>query len=186
MLKAWFCVEFPFPLSFSYDLGKYFWSYLDILQPLFSIKSLLLGKSVWEPIDLCQWFSPGAPYHSGVPQEFLKHGVPDYLVRGTDLFSLRLSNLREIVVKKMTTANTRIAAWCEWIKIIPIFFIRSAKNIFVGVLQNFSNLCVPQGGKGWKLLLYAVRATKLLVQKRHGQSPATGELDAPERPLYEK
>ena len=39
-----------------------------------------------------------------MPQEFLKHAIPDYLVRGTDLFSLRLSN------KKMTTANTTIVA----------------------------------------------------------------------------
>ena len=29
---------------------------------------------------------------TAVPQEFLKHAAPDYLVRGTDLFSLRLSN----------------------------------------------------------------------------------------------
>ena len=35
----------------------------------------------------------------GVPEELLKHAIPDYLVRGTDLFSLRLS-------KKMTAANT--------------------------------------------------------------------------------
>ena len=42
----------------------------------------------------------------GVPQqarwcatEFFKNATPDYLVRGTDLLSLRLSN------KKMTTAN---------------------------------------------------------------------------------
>ena len=27
-----------------------------------------------------------------LPQEFLKHAIPDYLVRGTDLFSLKLSN----------------------------------------------------------------------------------------------
>ena len=41
-------------------------------------------------------------------QEFLKPAIPDYLVRGADLFSLRLSN------KKMTTANTTVVAvWCE-------------------------------------------------------------------------
>ena len=48
-------------------------------------------------------------------QEFSKHAIPDYLVRGTDLISLRLSN------KKMTTAKTTIAVQCELIKIIPIF-----------------------------------------------------------------
>ena len=42
-------------------------------------------------------------FQTGVPQEFLKHAIPDYLVRGTDLLSLRLSN------KKMTTGNTATA-----------------------------------------------------------------------------
>ena len=62
--------------------------------------------------------SPQPPEHwfsTSVPQEFIKHALLDYLVRGADLFSLRLSN------KKMTTAKTTIDVWCEWIKIIPIF-----------------------------------------------------------------
>ena len=66
-------------------------------------------------------------------REFLKHAIPDYLVRSTDLFSLRLSN------KKLTTANITIAIQCEWIKIIPIFSVRLAKIYFWGVPQNFSN-----------------------------------------------
>ena len=37
------------------------------------------------------------------------------LLTDTDLFPLKWSN------KKMTTANTTIAIWCEYIKIIPIF-----------------------------------------------------------------
>ena len=41
-------------------------------------------------------------FSTSVPQEFIKHAIPDYLVRGTDLFSLRSSN------KKITTANTTI------------------------------------------------------------------------------
>ena len=41
-----------------------------------------------------------------MPQDFLKHAIPDYLVRGTDLFSLRLSN------KKMTAANTALQWKC--------------------------------------------------------------------------
>ena len=41
--------------------------------------------------------------HSGAPQEFLKHEIPDYVEKGTDLFSLRLSN------QKMTIANITIA-----------------------------------------------------------------------------
>ena len=46
-------------------------------------------------------------FSTGVLQEFLKHAISDYLVKGTDLFFFRLSN------KKMTTANTTIAVWCE-------------------------------------------------------------------------
>lgn len=38
-----------------------------------------------------------------------------YLIMGTDLSSLRLSN------ETMTTANSTIAAWCERIKITPFF-----------------------------------------------------------------
>ena len=52
--------------------------------------------------------------------------------QGTDLFSLRLSN------KKMTIANTTIAVWCECIKIISMF-LWLAKNVFLGVPQNFRN-----------------------------------------------
>ena len=59
-----------------------------------------------------------------MPQEFWKHAIPDCVVRGTDLFSLRVSD------KKMTTANTRRAIQCEWIKIMPIFCQISKKSIF--------------------------------------------------------
>ena len=76
--------------------------------------------------NLCQQFS------TSILQGFLKHAMPDYLVRGTDLFSLRLSN------KRMITANTIITVWCEWIKITPIFLVNRLKYIF-GVSQNFSN-----------------------------------------------
>ena len=64
--------------------------------------------------------------------EFLKHAVPVYLVRNTDLFSFRLSNL------KMTTTNTTIAVHSERIKIIPIF-VRLAK-IFFGCAAEFQEL----------------------------------------------
>ena len=46
-------------------------------------------------------------FSTGVPQEFLKHAIPDYSVRGTDLFSLRLST------KKMTTDSTTTTVLCE-------------------------------------------------------------------------
>ena len=75
-----------------------------------------------------------------MPQEFLRHAISDYLVRGTDLFSLRLSN------KKMTIANTTIAVHCKWIKIIPIIpiFVRSAKSYFLQCHRILViSLCVP-------------------------------------------
>ena len=57
------------------------------------------------------------------------------LVRGTDPFSLKLSN------KRMTTANI-IAIQCAWIKIISIF-CQIGKTVFSGVLQNLViSLCV--------------------------------------------
>ena len=52
-------------------------------------------------------------FSTGMPQEFLKHAIPDYLVRSIDLFALRLSD------KKMTTANTTIAIQCARITEYP-------------------------------------------------------------------
>lgn len=46
-------------------------------------------------IPLAQRFS------TGVPQEFLKHAIPNYLVRGMDLFSFRWSK------KEGMTANIK-------------------------------------------------------------------------------
>ena len=87
-----------------------------------------------KPRLLWQRFSTGAPWYTGVPQEFLKPATPDYLVRDTDLFSLRLLN------KKVKTANTAIYVWYEWIKIIPIlFFTQIGKNHTFWCAQNFSN-----------------------------------------------
>ena len=57
--------------------------------------------------ELVQRFSSRVPQHTGVSEELLKHTTPDYLVRDTDLFSLRLSN------KKMTTANATTVTWYE-------------------------------------------------------------------------
>ena len=85
--------------------------------------------------------------HTGVPQIFLKHAIPDYLVRGTDLFTLRLSNI------KMTTANTTIAVWCEWIKIILIFSQQKIHFLVCRKILSIS-LCVPQDEKGQKWLAW--------------------------------
>ena len=48
----------------------------------------------------------GQQFSTGVLQDFLEYAMPDYLVKGTNLFYLRLS-------QKMTTANTTVAIQCE-------------------------------------------------------------------------
>ena len=52
-------------------------------------------------------FHLGQRFSTSESQKLLKHALPDCLVRGTDLFSLRLSN------KKMTAANTTVAVQYE-------------------------------------------------------------------------
>ena len=73
-------------------------------------------RQIWKPSDAQVPYGVEQRFSTGVPQEFLEHAIPGYLVRVTVLFFLRWSN------KKMTTANTTIAVWCEWIKIIPVFY----------------------------------------------------------------
>ena len=68
----------------------------------------------------------GVPRHAGVLQEVLKHATPGYLVKGIDLFSVRLSKK-----KKMTTANTIIAFWCDGIKITNVFCQIGKKYTFL-------------------------------------------------------
>ena len=70
-----------------------------------------------------------------MPQEFLKHEIPGYLVRDTDLFSLRLSH------NKMTTAKTTIAIQCE-----IHFAILAKMYCFFGV-QNLGFFYVGGTGK---------------------------------------
>ena len=97
-------------------------------------------------IAVSQRFWTDVLWHTDVSQEFLKHSVPDYLVRDTDLFSFSLSN------EKMTTANATIAAWCESIKIVPIISFSLAKIIHFLVCCRIlvTSLCVPRDEKGWK------------------------------------
>ena len=62
-------------------------------------------------------------FSTGVPQAFLKHVIPDYLVKGTDLFSLRWSN------KKKNDSSQHNNSYLVWTsQIIPIIFVRSSKN----------------------------------------------------------
>ena len=51
----------------------------------------------------------------------------------------------------MTIANTTIAAWCEWIKII--LNLSDCQKIYFLVCHRFLviSLCVPQDEKGWQL-----------------------------------
>ena len=74
-------------------------------------------------------------------------------VRGTDLFSLILSN------KKMTTANTTIVILCEWIKIIPILGGQIGKKFFLVCCRILViSLGVPSDGRGWRPLPWVIRA----------------------------
>ena len=61
-------------------------------------------------------------FSADVPQEFLRHARPDYLVRGTGLFSLSWSD-------KMTTANKQEPASVNESKLF-LFFVRLAKIHF--------------------------------------------------------
>ena len=90
---------------------------------------------------------PDQRFSTGVLQEFLKHSMPDYSVKGPDLFFFRVSN------KKMTTANT-VAIWYERIKVIPIFLPDRQKIYFLVCYRILViRLCVPRDVKGWKSLL---------------------------------
>ena len=62
--------------------------------------------------DVFAIFNWCVQWQTSVPQEFLKNAIPDYLVRGTDPFSLRLSN------KKMTKAA--LAGVAQWIERQPV------------------------------------------------------------------
>ena len=88
-------------------------------------------------------FSLNQLFSTGVLQEFLKHAIPDYLVRGTYLVSVRLSN------KNITTGNTTIAISVNKSK-LQLFFCQIGNRYISGVLQNFSiiSLCEPRDEKG--------------------------------------
>ena len=97
-----------------------------------------MKKNTWKYAHRLEgWFS------TSVPQELFKHAIPDYVVRGTDHFSPRLSN------KKMTIANTAITVQCEWIKIIPISSHQQKIYFLVCCIILVISLCVPWDEKGW-------------------------------------
>ena len=81
-----------------------------------------------------------------------------WLVRGTDLFSLRLSN------EKMTTANTTTTVLCEWINIIPMFLSDQQKVYFLVCCRILvTGLCVPWDENGWKFVIYWIDDLELGV-----------------------
>ena len=90
-----------------------------------------------------QWFSTSLPGHTGEPQELWKHAGPDCLVRGADLFSLRLSD------KETVAANATIVIWCEWIKWY-LFFGQIGKNynFWCAAESEYSQFMCAIGDKG--------------------------------------
>ena len=72
-------------------------------------------------------------------------------------------------IKKMTTASTRIAVQCEWIKMIPIIYVRPAKNIIQFLACHrivVIGLCV------WEMNKVENRCPKPLTQFPHS-NPST-------------
>ena len=80
-----------------------------------------------------QWFS------TSVSREFLKHAIPDYLVRVSELFFLKLSKK-----KQKTTANATMEVWCEWVKMVPNFLSDGQKIYFLVCHRILViSLCLP-------------------------------------------
>ena len=111
-------------------------------------------KSVMQSVFLCMknmssLIRLNQQFLAGVPQEFLKHAIPDYLVRGTNLFSLRLSN------KKMTNSqhNNSHLVWINQ-NYAYLFSVRSAKKLFWCAQNLVIRLCARR----WKRLKIAGRS----------------------------
>ena len=78
-------------------------------------------------------------FSNSVPQEFFKHAIPDYLVRGMDLFSLTLSN------KKVTAANTTTAISVNESKLYLLLLSNRQKIYFLVCCRVLViSLCVPE------------------------------------------
>ena len=74
-----------------------------------------------------QQFSTGVLWHAGVPKQFLKCAIPECSVRGTDLFSLRLS--QEQTQKPSGLNESKLYLFC----------VRSAENIFLVATEFYFN-----------------------------------------------
>ena len=112
----------------------------------------LLWVTVWKPLLYISNFQPvRRGRHTGVPQ-FFKHAICDYLVRGTDLFSLRLSN------KKRQQPTQQQPSGVNESKLY--LFLSGQQKIFFSVWHRILviSLCVPWDETVWKSLLYRNRA----------------------------
>ena len=54
-----------------------------------SVHKVYLNICLIRLVDCNTFYERRQAVSSAVPQEFLKHAIPDYFVRGTDLFSLK-------------------------------------------------------------------------------------------------
>ena len=85
--------------------------------------------------------------HTGVPREFLKHSIPDYLIKGTDLFTFRMSNLKN--------DNSQYNNNClAWINQNHTYFLSDQQKPHFVVCHRILvvSLCVPWDKKGCKSL----------------------------------
>lgn len=85
-------------------------------------------------LDLNPRFSISVQRRTGVPQGFLKHAMPDYLVRGVASFLLRLSS-----------KNNSHPTWIRYIEANTVYFVY--------IPQNFSNYFMR--ATGWNRLTIA-------------------------------
>ena len=79
-----------------------------------------------------EFYLVGQKFSTVVPQEILKCAVSNYLDRALTFFPL------DCQIKNDNSAhNNSCLLWMN--QNYTYFFVRSAKNLFFGVLQNFSN-----------------------------------------------
>ena len=112
--------------------------------------------------------------YTGVPQEFWKHAILDYLVRGTDLSSLILSNKKN----DNSQHNKSCLVWMN--QNYTYFFVDWQKNFFL-VCHTILviSLCVPWDDKRLKIAvvnkLVKCLQTKMVyhcvINLSTGQSP---------------
>ena len=89
-------------------------------NPLFSPQKLF---------TLTQQFSASVLQHTGVPEEFLKHAISDHLVRGTDLFSLRLSTTTTKKTQNRREPTKQQSSSVNQSKLQLLFFVSLAKYL---------------------------------------------------------